>query len=161
MGPHSFKCGKPYQAFPNPNWVYKLQWGRTLSSAESRMRARCPLTWHQSFNGAALFQVRKANSVHPLSKNQNCASMGPHSFKCGKLQARFRLRMLAWSFNGAALFQVRKARQKSGIPKSQSRASMGPHSFKCGKLAVHKSIVSNEGKASMGPHSFKCGKRKI
>ena len=82
MGPHSFKCG-------------------------SRNSQRTAEPSHSRFNGAALFQVRKStkikegkangdrlqwgrtlssaevgNAHHPPSQNQQ-ASMGPHSFKCG------------------------------------------------------------------------------
>ena len=62
-----------------------------------------------NFNGAALFQVRKAVLEIDCCGASRGTSMGPHSFKCGK------------RYKGGA--QVRPHR----------RTSMGPHSFKCGK----------------------------
>ena len=109
MGPHSFKCGK-------------------FSEMDSGA------TTILSFNGAALFQVRKAemlgaglcgidslqwgrtlssaeSSLGPIYSSTNwSASMGPHSFKCGKLVcAGLCFLSPPACFNGAALFQVRKA----------------------------------------------------
>ena len=60
--------------------------------------------------------------------------MGPHFFKCGKLQ---RLASM-----GPHFF-----------------ASMGPHFFKCGKCRLGGTDVRRDVRASMGPHFFKCGKR--
>ena len=82
MGPHSFKCGSfPYVSFG--------------------------LCRTKSFNGAALFQVRKcADTVEELQPHR-AASMGPHSFKCGSKLIR-------------------------NHPTNEILASMGPHSFKCG-----------------------------
>ena len=86
MGPHSFKCGKLYQEKRHSFFAKRfngaalfqvrkkmaqavgaaaakrLQWGRTLSSAEKAASAR------------------RTTARLP-------ASMGPHSFKCGKLPA--------------------------------------------------------------------------
>ena len=132
MGPHSFKCGKVDED------------GREVEGVER-------------FNGAALFQVRKA--VHStacrrmpavlqwgrtlssaesqvtlsLRMDSATASMGPHSFKCGKLRAQTE-------------------------DNQQEEASMGPHSFKCGKSKSPIQLGRCAGQASMGPHSFKCGK---
>ncbi len=104
MGPHSFKCGKtPHSLYPS----------------KSKRR----------FNGAALFQVRKVSPTRFRFTPAVCfngaalaecgmASMGPHSFKCGKLAC-------ALSFNGAAL-----SAERADL---DVEASMGPHSFKCGK----------------------------
>ena len=161
--------------------MQSLQWGRTLSSAESEpaeihssskspasmgphsfkcgKACRLPIIQAASncFNGAALFQVRKAGYTLPPNALKKIASMGPHSFKCGKpfllgflfimqtcfngaalFQVRKENRMLilcqlGLSFNGAALFQVRKAACSSIHWRSLVGASMGPHSFKCGK----------------------------
>ena len=84
MGPHSFKCGKNEKQYVAgrigrgfngaalfqvrkvgntyewPAWTFRLQWGRTLSSAERSGKKR----------------------PDPHGKP---ASMGPHSFKCGKV----------------------------------------------------------------------------
>ena len=85
MGPHFFKCGK--------KWTKR----RRLLAAIS-------------FNGAALFQVRKGSQSWEGAEGEDGASMGPHFFKCGK-QCSF-----CWRFIGGY-------------------ASMGPHFFKCGKPA--------------------------
>ena len=84
-----------------------------------------------SFNGAALFQVRKAQNWKQFNGYLE-ASMGPHSFKCGKV--------------------IRPSTKPLPI-----HASMGPHSFKCGKDIDGFESMFVDG-ASMGPHSFKCGK---
>ncbi len=115
----------------------KLQWGRTLSSAESYQPTDFVNGNCTGFNGAALFQVRKANinatknltvgcfngaALFQVRKAKNhrrrvcvCypASMGPHSFKCGKNQISFANIGINTRFNGAALFQVRKGCRKS------------------------------------------------
>ena len=60
MGPHSFKCGKHLDRVDCAISYVSLQWGRTLSSAESGARRR------------------------PNEGRRKGASMGPHSYKCGK-----------------------------------------------------------------------------
>ena len=86
-----------------------LQWGRTFSSAESSLASTVDSATPKSFNGAALFQVRKERSDCRLARFSSgfngaalfqvrkgdaeyfedrlnwAASMGPHFFKCGKL----------------------------------------------------------------------------
>ena len=85
-----------------------LQWGRTLSSAESISaglssgRQLC-LQWGRTLSSAESAPAIRSELV------ARDPSMGPHSFKCGKMNGAER----QWSgfnaFNGAALFQVRKA----------------------------------------------------
>ena len=161
MGPHSFKCGKVPRdrtGSTNPAW---LQWGRTLSSAESRrqfqrlQRSSMLLQWGRTLSSAERKQPRQPCLQIPP------ASMGPHSFKCGKLKS---------TVNSTGL---------------SCNASMGPHSFKCGKQTRHtrrdrrtrelqwgrtlSSAERSQSKtdrriarlASMGPHSFKCGKNEL
>ncbi len=136
MGPHSFKCGKAWRdaecgrtndtlqwgrtlssaerkrkyrrVWSNFQTNDTLQWGRTLSSAERTTRTLSSAPTTKGFNGAALFQVRKEVNDEILVGPNSCASMGPHSFKCGKLV--FCMATIAFK-----------------------KASMGPHSFKCGK----------------------------
>ncbi len=157
MGPHSFKCGKLRDTQKYRETIKRLQWGRTLSSAESAVFIASNRFLCAGFNGAALFQVRKElngkkhdqtgknASMGPHSfkcgKSLRCArqpiaeqaSMGPHSFKCGKFSARLYGARSHKCFNGAALFQVRKDDEKVRTKWRDCRASMGPHSFKCGK----------------------------
>ena len=59
MGPHSFKCGKFDPPFRHFGDICVLQWGRTLSSAESLRVQPIRIAFSTGFNGAALFQVRK------------------------------------------------------------------------------------------------------
>ena len=139
MGPHFFKCGK-----------------LTLLDLS--------LILYLRFNGAALFQVRKADDLAmPLTAilelqwgrtfssaesrsrmhqdNQTkIASMGPHFFKCGKLTLLDLSLILYLRFNGAALFQVRKVLKIWSRRNYFIRASMGPHFFKCGKEIVDKRL---------------------
>ena len=133
MGPHFFKCGKGHHECYMKTRLNSLQWGRTFSSAESWLNYggkaeeseasmgphffKCgkgrghkgkKKSQESSFNGAALFQVRKGpttrmsamcfivlqwgrtfSSAERKSISIVClvffaASMGPHFFKCGK-----------------------------------------------------------------------------
>ena len=155
MGPHFFKCGKAddlYRAshrfcgfngaalfqvrkegirWRAPRDDFRLQWGRTFSSAESAtevitIQCGIELQWGRTFSSAESFYQSG------LRLSASGASMGPHFFKCGKGNIR--------------VFEKR--------PK---RASMGPHFFKCGKMAKRFEGVDHW-IASMGPHFFKCGK---
>ena len=107
MGPHFFKCGNQnlsHKFVPNK----KLQWGRTFSSAENRRQTR----HHRasiSFNGAALFQVRK---------NQR------------NTHGRFGVARLQW---GRTFSSAEKRQEVRHVPCFRGPASMGPHFFKCGK----------------------------
>ena len=160
MGPHSFKCGKrnPGQDSGADHGSFngaalfqvrkvevidasgfftpRLQWGRTLSSAESIGTARPGRALTARFNGAALFQVRKAYHCNEVSR------------ACLALQWG---RTLSSAESDSLRFKVAV----------QEVASMGPHSFKCGKLPNDIRRSGFSVRASMGPHSFKCGKRGI
>ena len=156
MGPHSFKCGKKFflspEVFPHSGFN-----GAALFQVRKALFRRLCFWTASRFNGAALFQVRKVfrgtagfefvkelqwgrtlSSAERASaitegKAASQASMGPHSFKCGK----------------------------SGLTQAQVDArvaSMGPHSFKCGKFLAFE-LTPRLAFASMGPHSFKCGKK--
>ena len=164
------------------NIWWKLQWGRTLSSAErTKHPVACSLLYRRASMGPHSFKCGKLECLRPLSKDvkvlqwgrtlssaerkpakfksgtQYLASMGPHSFKCGKVQYRQAESGFLICFNGAALFQVRKGRRQWSKETGGGRASMGPHSFKCGKTTRQRGNYSAT-RASMGPHSFKCGK---
>ena len=167
MGPHSFKCGKHERKEFYRQRAIALQWGRTLSSAEStehqagKNEAKM-LQWGRTlssaeslpsivsfgggvgcFNGAALFQVRKAFIMvqlpepYPELQWGRTLSSAESGFWNRRL-LRDRL-SLQWGrtlssaeslyasnftvaaelrFNGAALFQVRKADSAAMKPKS-------------------------------------------
>ena len=157
MGPHSFKCGKkayplvhcsPPQGFngaalfqvrkDSPDRAifkgfFELQWGRTLSSAER-------------------------NSAPGLPEPNSRASMGPHSFKCGKPEWRTSRDKGRSRFNGAALFQVRKEFVRSFKGDSGVRCFNGAALFQVRKVDIMSVMNTRLNAASMGPHSFKCGK---
>ena len=57
--------------------------------------------------------MRKAAIESDDRQVERAASMGPHSFKCGKIFRLFWLSFWIFRFNGAALFQVRKAPETS------------------------------------------------
>ena len=84
------------------------------------------------FNGAALFQVRKALADLEKQTISIQSSMGPHFFKCGKVinnpynNAAF---LLQWgrTFSSAESIDI----YTQSVIKWFS--SMGPHFFKCGK----------------------------
>ena len=107
MGPHSFKCGKPFGGSKNSTTVFMLQWGRTLSSAERALSF--VLFWWMALLqwGRTLSSAERAK-VMDILDYEKPASMGPHSFKCGKLIMPSDYLEKPLCFNGAALFQVRK-----------------------------------------------------
>ena len=108
MGPHFFKCGKRKRRLP----------------------------FHEGclhFNGAALFQVRKAI----LAQNPVNESTG--------------------DFNGAALFQVRKAFFLSSDVRKESSLQWG-RTFSSAERRLNSAIIAASSVTSMGPHFFKCGK---
>ena len=135
-----------------------LQWGRTFSSAESPTTASPDSSMLMSFNGAALFQVRKAfNDVH-LPLPIFCFN-GAALFQVRKALEELKAKLKnAACFNGAALFQVRKEPTSNSQQPTSNLASMGPHFFKCGKNKMMTNNISDWIAASMGPHFFKCGK---
>ena len=133
MGPHSFKCGK--KGSPAEIWedMKSLQWGRTLSSAERSQGSACRLPFLPCFNGAALFQVRKARRLGDFAPSA-----------CG--------------FNGAALFQVRKEVHQETTSRNSHGLQWGRTLSSAESLLSIGLWKSPVRLASMGPHSFKCGK---
>ena len=132
MGPHFFKCGK-------------------------RSRTKVIIMSKISFNGAALFQVRKgqlssltalftallqwgrtfssaeSSDVKTAMKTKLSGFNGAALFQVRKVGECKLNNTMKTSFNGAALFQVRKGGRNLGGRVIKRRASMGPHFFKCGK----------------------------
>ena len=53
------------QRHPQSHGIHRLQWGRTLSSAERNSARLMELPASNGFNGAALFQVRKVKRGFP------------------------------------------------------------------------------------------------
>ena len=87
------------------------------------------------FNGAALFQVRKADTQdwHCFA---GCGLQWGRTFSSAESTSAAETSCQAFSgFNGAALFQVRKVNYSEQAIVACRQASMGPHFFKCGKLA--------------------------
>ncbi len=85
MGPHSFKCGKVSLSHIFESYFQLLQWGRTLSSAERAANENLKgtfadgLQWGRTLSSAESQKSRRSYRVGAWG-----ASMGPHSFKCGK-----------------------------------------------------------------------------
>ena len=126
-----------------------LQWGRTLSSAEVLLATFLSGLRLPSFNGAALFQVRKywrkviywrlrlvasmgphsfkcgSIMICPVNEKGRDASMGPHSFKCGSCFSIFIPCLFVLCFNGAALFQVRKLAPPAESPTQRAELQWG------------------------------------
>ena len=108
MGPHSFKCGKEVGNIYSLWRQYKLQWGRTLSSAESDVGVDAQQGILHTSMGPHSFKCGKL-LIGNLSRFPiGGTSMGPHSFKCGKSGSAGDQDKWDKYFNGAALFQVRK-----------------------------------------------------
>ena len=116
------------------------------------------MTPPRCFNGAALFQVRKAHQIPNSGWKPYPASMGPHFFKCGKGRRRSWRLPRGSRFNGAALFQVRKANGFARLIFRAASASMGPHFFKCGKFIVVSFAAANRGRRFNGAALFQVRK---
>ncbi len=134
MGPHSFKCGKRDITRNQSLASGSLQWGRTLSSAERTRWWMARYGHSRSFNGAALFQVRKDGDVLLIGFGFSALQWGrtlssaeratwlfkpynPKPLQWGRtlssaesFSAGSRRYGAILGFNGAALFQVRKGR---------------------------------------------------
>ena len=99
MGPHSFKCGKPT---------------RRTTAASARFH----------FNGAALFQVRKASSdwrsMHGKQELQWGRTLSSAESFCSPPN-----RFSEFHFNGAALFQVRKGFQRQTKEENKPKLQWG------------------------------------
>src|SRR5579884_2397231 len=145
MGPHSVECGMSTDA-ARPVDLVRLQWGRTLSSAECHFLCRCNSTYCRSFNGAALCRVRNGRMRNEIT------------------------RPVVAPFNGAALCRVRNVafvhwptgtigltlqwgRTLSSAEclrpvarhRVQVHPSMGPHSVECGMLETERESGGGEG----------------
>src|SRR5579884_86679 len=132
MGPHSVECGMSTDA-ARPVDLVRLQWGRTLSSAECHFLCRCNSTYCRSFNGAALCRVRNGRMRNEIT------------------------RPVVAPFNGAALCRVRNGLMPMEVFQLiQLVPSMGPHSVECG-MHARPHVAVGEDNPSMGPHSVECG----
>ena len=156
-----------------------LQWGRGLSTAETKWWA-CNPPEIARFNGAAVFQPRKPQGLLHFASRANrfngAAVFQPRKQLCSSI---------AWAatggFNGAAVFQPRKPvidgviailyhalqwgrglstaetrQNRSPNRRNQAQASMGPRSFNRGNDAVRIGAPPYI-PASMGPRSFNRG----
>ena len=156
MGPHFFKCGKFAVGV----------------SADARRGL---------FNGAALFQVRKAdnygercNQPYNLQWGRTfssaerrasrrrllegeLSSMGPHFFKCGKCFTFTEIDQPLTTLQWGRTFSSAERCDPNKKKKDYDYSSMGPHFFKCGKRGGRRYRALDRA-SSMGPHFFKCGK---
>ena len=157
MGPRSFNRGRPDTAQRHPSPATPLQWGLGLSTEEGPSNAHLPaFSAHASmgprsfnrgratqcvglgvrmdgFNGASVFQPRKALQMGTIRLIPQIASMGPRSFNRGR-QSTFPATCLA------------------------SAASMGPRSFNRGRRFDNFTASFSFEGASMGPRSFNRGR---
>ena len=130
----------------------RLQWGRSLSTAETAIGGPQPRPCRCCFNGAAVFQLRKPIGRHTALVGAT-ASMGPQSFNCGN-DGDAGLRGDR-SFNGAAVFQLRKPLEPMGRPQWRQVLQWG-RSLSTAET-VHRAPRGEAFLASMGPQSFNCG----
>ena len=138
----------------------RLQWGRTLSSAESWTFREFIFIFLKYFNGAALFQVRKASLRRESQAKPSQTSMGPHSFKCGKLSLGKLVAKnegkLQW---GRTLSSAERAvRRNDRVADGELQWGRTLSSAERCPYPGSPSFVQS---TSMGPHSFKCGKRRF
>ena len=131
MGPRSFERGDDRDGGPGWNGILRLQWGRALSSAETRVPTRARQAGPR-FNGAALFRARRLG-YRPGA---------PHRFR---------------SFNGAALFRARRQARILDKVVASCSPSMGPRSFERGDYSVLCTFGRIFSRPSMGPRSFERG----
>ena len=131
MGPHSFKCGNERKPCFGGVLCPWLQWGRTLSSAETRARcstisSKPSLQWGRTLSSAetVLFPADRL----PLG----IASMGPHSFKCGNSAKPFHRLQLPCGLQWGRTLSSAETIAVEDVIQDAILASMGPHSFKCG-----------------------------
>ena len=155
MGPQSFDCGKPpatalarsqrsgfngaavFRLRKVPWGEYhggalvRLQWGRSLSTAERKPAA--PFFDPQGgFNGAAVFRLRKALEDSVVRCDER-ASMGPQSFDCGKDSMPFPSRANTVSLQWGRSLSTAERANGAAPQQTVQHASMGPQSFDCGK----------------------------
>ena len=83
MEPHSYECGNSAAFRCVADRYFRLQWSRTLTSAEIRRTSR---------------RIRSPRR----------ASMEPHSYECGNAGPLICPQWTRGRFNGAALLRVRK-----------------------------------------------------
>ncbi len=111
MGPLPFGSGRWPCRSPGSSRRCKLQWGRSLSEAEGRVRDRGAEDRIRCFNGAAPFRKRKGRGT----PDRGCE---PRS-----------------RFNGAAPFRKRKEGREDALAVRRfDRASMGPLPFGSGRI---------------------------
>ncbi len=107
MGPQHFCCGKTSSLIFTRS-IDQLQWGRSISAAESILR-REPWCQTPRFNGAAAFLLRKEHVEVEIFLHFE-ASMGPQHFCCGKA-GLYNVNVVGTTrFNGAAAFLLRKVK---------------------------------------------------
>ena len=159
MGPHFFKCGK-----------------KGAKTHEQHIKKR--------FNGAALFQVRKAKIMKPFAHLVSSLQWG-RTFSSAERPGSGILYGAPGSLQWGRTFSSAERQRQEGDWNIRRIASMGPHFFKCGKakfvsywtkkkslLQWGRTFSSAErfcvggfggvaGVASMGPHFFKCGKTSL
>ena len=131
MGPHFFKCGNSGKqviiCFPA-----------------------------KSFNGAALFQVRKLDDAYQEAISGAQLQWG-RTFSSAETFGGERIPTLATpSFNGAALFQVRKL-DKNIIDIMKNIRLQWGRTFSSAETLETMERLDLTIEASMGPHFFKCG----
>ena len=156
MGPHFFKCGK------RPHHI-------VIDMSKF------------SFNGAALFQVRKATHPPSPSSTTHWLQWG-RTFSSAESAPNSQRWLTGAPLQWGRTFSSAESRRDISRPAQRPKASMGPHFFKCGKrprrlqinillvlLQWGRTFSSAERPkvrsfslqpcfASMGPHFFKCGK---
>ena len=158
MGPRSFNRGRGLVANSGGADSGWLQWGLGLSTEEGRMDDVAPNGRSVGFNGASVFQPRKALQMGTIRLIPQIASMGPRSFNRGR-QSTFPATCLASAasmgprsfnrgrrfphspsarpetrFNGASVFQPRKAPAPAPSPAPSKQGFNGASVFQPRKV---------------------------
>ena len=136
----------------------RLQWGRTFSSAERYQEMAKCVNELVGFNGAALFQVRKAPSQSHHPAIDSAASMGPHFFKCGKSLARNQRREERFMLQWGRTFSSAERKPNEEMRANRTAGLQWGRTFSSAESAAAEAAKPTIVAASMGPHFFKCGK---
>ena len=110
MGPHFFKCGK-------------------VTTAEVRT------TVVVSFNGAALFQVRKAQH-YPRRSQASYELQWGRTFSSAERQEGAQENHEEVTLQWGRTFSSAESTRLPTTGRRRDKASMGPHFFKCGKTNI-------------------------
>ena len=132
-----------------------LQWGRTFSSAEVHPVLQNLQETELSFNGAALFQVRKCTGI-PTQTGFNIVLQWGRTFSSAEVE------FVGWQSAGPRLLQWGRTFSSAEVNDTytsfqRDRTLQWGRTFSSAEVLPGQLIGAPSVSASMGPHFFKCG----